>query len=463
MKNVIKLLSYTVLLLLSCSTSAQYYTNQNKIWVFGTNAGLDFTSGSPVAINTSLNTSEGCASVSSADGVLLFYTDGKTVYNRLGAVMPAGGAVAPFNTNSTEQAALIIPVIGNSNQYYLMSLSFANSAVPNFCSMVYCIVDMTLDGGLGDVLSGTTNTSIEDSLSENMIAITGSNNNVWLVTHRRDTSLFLAYSISSSGIGTPIVSNTATHRAFGCYTWGMLKSSSNRRKIAQAIYRYSSCYDLEVFDFDPSTGVVSNPLIVDTISDAYGVEFSPDNSKLYALFHNGGKPRICQYDISLPTPAEVVASKYTFADTVGGGDLKLAPDRKIYFVSAGGKMGCINFPNLSGALAGCMRTALSLLPGTKAQSGLPNLYVTTDTSSFAGLPNPKYATNISLFPNPAFSKLNVSASDLLSNIVILNLYGQQMYIADCNASHTEIDISELPVGVYFVRINGDVVRRFVKH
>ena len=43
------------------------------IWYFGVNAGLDFNSGSPVALtNGKLSTAEGCASIADKNGNLLF-------------------------------------------------------------------------------------------------------------------------------------------------------------------------------------------------------------------------------------------------------------------------------------------------------------------------------------------------------------------------------------------------------
>ena len=57
--------------------------NEGNIRYFGYGAGLDFNSGSTVAlIDGMLNTSEGCATISDNSGDLLFYTDGMTVYNR---------------------------------------------------------------------------------------------------------------------------------------------------------------------------------------------------------------------------------------------------------------------------------------------------------------------------------------------------------------------------------------------
>ena len=62
-----------------------------NIWYFGQNAGIDFNSGSPVALtNGQLVTDEGCATISNSSGQLLFYTDGITVYNRNHSIMVNG-------------------------------------------------------------------------------------------------------------------------------------------------------------------------------------------------------------------------------------------------------------------------------------------------------------------------------------------------------------------------------------
>ena len=54
-----------------------------NVWYFGYGAGVDFNSGLPVSITGGqINSAEGCASISDANGNILFYTDGVTVYNR---------------------------------------------------------------------------------------------------------------------------------------------------------------------------------------------------------------------------------------------------------------------------------------------------------------------------------------------------------------------------------------------
>lgn len=58
------------------------------VWYFGENAGLNFNVDPAVPLTDgALNTEEGCATVCNAQGDLLFYTDGITVYNKNHAQM----------------------------------------------------------------------------------------------------------------------------------------------------------------------------------------------------------------------------------------------------------------------------------------------------------------------------------------------------------------------------------------
>ncbi|MCK5776971.1 MAG: hypothetical protein KAH25_12370, partial [Bacteroidales bacterium] len=81
-----------LLIILLLTTFGINYAISQKLannWYFGENAGLSFESGSAVALlDGQLNTREGCASISSEDGDLLFYTDGTQVWNSNHEQMP---------------------------------------------------------------------------------------------------------------------------------------------------------------------------------------------------------------------------------------------------------------------------------------------------------------------------------------------------------------------------------------
>ncbi len=120
-------LSCCAVLFVWVNTSAQ---QENNVWAFGYGAGLNFSSGSPVAINTGMNSREGSASVSDATGQLLFYTEGYTIWDRNGNPMPNGTGLTPFATTflpsptaSTVQGSVIVPFPGNDSLYYIFSMT----------------------------------------------------------------------------------------------------------------------------------------------------------------------------------------------------------------------------------------------------------------------------------------------------------------------------------------------------
>ena len=71
-------------------------------------------------------------------------------------------------------------------------------------------------------------------------------------------------------------------------------------------------------------------------------------------------------------------------------------------------------------------------------------------------------TDIKVYPNPAKSELNITSSTVINNITIANLMGVAVYTHDPKTEHTQIDVANLPVGVYIIKINGSEVKKFVK-
>ncbi|MBR5984100.1 MAG: T9SS type A sorting domain-containing protein [Bacteroidales bacterium] len=74
---------------------------------------------------------------------------------------------------------------------------------------------------------------------------------------------------------------------------------------------------------------------------------------------------------------------------------------------------------------------------------------------------------ISIFPNPATDILNITSSETISEIEIVNALGQVVYRTEVNADNAVCDVEGLKAGVYVVRIHGtDTVsicqRKFIK-
>ena len=110
MKQVFTLL----LIIITLSLWAQKETN---IWYFGYHAGLDFNSGEPQVIsNNNVYKAMGTAVICDSAGNLLFYCDGRKVYNRLHNVMSNGDNLFDDDYAVT-QRVLIVKLPGSQNLY----------------------------------------------------------------------------------------------------------------------------------------------------------------------------------------------------------------------------------------------------------------------------------------------------------------------------------------------------------
>jgi hypothetical protein len=129
---------------------------ENNIWYFGDGAGLDFNSGSPVVLNNAnylFFSFAYSSSISDSLGNLLFYADESYVYNRNNQIMPNGGLLG--SSQGTLQTTFVVKKLDQDSVYYLFTMdSWPYVGHMNPTGLTYTIVDMRLDGGLGDIPSG---------------------------------------------------------------------------------------------------------------------------------------------------------------------------------------------------------------------------------------------------------------------------------------------------------------------
>lgn len=135
MKQVFILL----LIIINLSLFAQKEAN---IWYFGYNAGLDFNSGEPqVTTNNMVHTFMGTAVICDSTGNLLFYCDGRRVYNRLHNIMIDGDNLFDDDYLAT-QRVLIVKLPGSDNLYYIFCVGRGSYGMNDELGLWYSIVDM---------------------------------------------------------------------------------------------------------------------------------------------------------------------------------------------------------------------------------------------------------------------------------------------------------------------------------
>ncbi len=70
--------------------------------------------------------------------------------------------------------------------------------------------------------------------------------------------------------------------------------------------------------------------------------------------------------------------------------------------------------------------------------------------------------DFNIYPNPTSNQIIISGTDNITSVVIFNVSGQKVYDQGHNATTVQINIANLPVGMYFVKVNGITAMRFVK-
>lgn len=409
---MVRMKQFFVLLLVISNLLRVNSQNEASKWYFGGQAGLDFMTNPPTILtNGAMMVTEGCASIADAAGNLLFYTDGVTVYNSSHLVMSNGTGLLGGNT--PVQSSIIIKQPGSTTLYYIFTVQGASGTA----GLNYSIVDMSLSSGQGSVTVKNSNL-YTGYVGEKLTATKHCNGiDYWVVA--RDWSNtsnqinFRSYLLTTTGVSTTAVISPAwswTSTITYSYDFGAMKIAPNGKKLGLAVYgNYlwntgaGFWHSFELWDFDNTTGVVSNslalsltPTTTTNYNYGYGVEFSPDGTKFYgsrlysASNYTGG---VSQFNLCAGSPtaiqaSEVVVGTYTnFVNYSWFGSLQLAPNGKIYCsnytnVSNPQAISVINTPNAAGAACGFSLWGQSISPKT-AYYGLPNF-----PSSFFSQPPP---------------------------------------------------------------------------
>jgi gliding motility-associated-like protein len=377
--NRVICISFIFLLICVCIPPL-HAQRQKNIWCFGYRAKIDFNSGTPVASDDSqMDAFEGCASISTDDGRLLLYTDGRSVWDSLNQIFVSG----LLGDESTTQT-FIIPRPGFSSNYYIITVDLEGGTN----GLRYTEVDMSLNKGLGGV-TANKNIPLRYMACEKMAVVKHLNGiDYWLITHDIPGKNMWTFKISKEGISYYSLSSIGVDVPFGIKyidtgALGYMKVSNKSNKIAMA---HTMLNIVEIMDFNNSTGQLNNVLHINNLNkknDTYGVEFSPDDRYLYVseiIEHHSDSSYVHQFDLQAGSESEINKSKVTIAripkvSNPGGensfGALQLGPDQKIYVAKYKSEyLGVIQEPNLKGTACKYMDQGI-YLNGKLATYGLP--------------------------------------------------------------------------------------------
>ncbi len=354
--------------------------SQNKSdynWHFGNFAGLNFnTSPTTVSTTSKINTGEGASSMSDSRGNLLFYTDGVQVWDKFDSIMPNG--IGLLGGYSSSQSALITPVVGDTNRYYIFTTDGPTTS--SYTGLNYIVINMQLTGN-GTVVNprgdldtaymrclGASGNMINliDSVAEKLTAISHSiTGNYWIVTRKYPADMYAAFLVTQNGVAnTPSISfvgNNVGNR-------GCLIASNDGQALVSAEYGNSA----QIFDFDRNTGFLSNMRVISTTArDYYGVVFSPNDSLIYVTA-GGSPPNSGVYTYQRFAPIISATERHIpYSFPMGGA--QIGPNDTIYIARfPPSSLSRIDRPN-NYLSPGFVSNGLNLSPGYLVE-GMPNLY-----------------------------------------------------------------------------------------
>ena len=322
-------------------TSLVFAQQEASNWYFGSSAGIKFLpDGSVVPLpNSNMTAQHGCATVSDENGNLLFYSNGEEIWNKNHQKMSNGsGLSGSFYAN---QSTFILKKPGSFNLFYV----FTNDLVSGGKGLRYSEVNMNLDGGLGAV-TANKNIVVLNSSCEKIAVVKHANGvDYWVVAHEFNSNAFFSYLVTSFGINFSGVKSNAGSIINNTPAGPI--SASGGMKIAPDGSRLAVCNkfsNIELFDFDTSTGKISNAkVILNGNYESYSVEFSPNSKVLYASVLRNGV--LFQYDLN---STDIASSKIEIARSLtSNGGLQLGINGKIYLSIFSGttKLSVINNPD----------------------------------------------------------------------------------------------------------------------
>ncbi|HMT29871.1 MAG TPA: T9SS type A sorting domain-containing protein [Bacteroidia bacterium] len=317
--------------------------NRGNIWCFGDSAALDFSNlSSPIATSSSIVSRGSCVSIADTSGDLLFYAHTRSgaggstnglIYNENHQLMFEGDSIAGAGWY---QEMVIVPNPADDSSFYVFSVG-----VTNQFGLMYSIVDMRGDGGLGAVTQKNVQL-LNFLMVDCILAVKHGNGRDWWIIVRKSpvpistnvNNSWYSFLISPTGITAMPIQNIGS------------LNETNIGKIGISPDGSKLCFTnlggiIELYDFDRCSGTISSPITIEPPLSVgpypyyWSSEFSVTGQFLYVTSTTNPVSKLWQFDTWAP---DIFASKTLIWQTslppYTAGALKRGPDDKIYLSCA---------------------------------------------------------------------------------------------------------------------------------
>lgn len=365
-------------------------------WRFGNSAGIDFgTSGATAtAITGAGSTEEGSTVVTDVNGDLQFWSNGQTIYNRDDQPMPNGSGLLG-NASATQTVAAFR--LQNQPGKYVVVANGTNTGAGPTGSLTYSVVDLSLDGGLGDVVSGQKNLPLgaADTASEALIAVPNADGTgFWVYTFTNNSPNVIGYEFDGNGYTGNAVTSVLSgdnHDGYGSLALSpdgtMLVQQTGVRGVDSSTPEAAT---LRLLIVDAESGQLTEKFAWAGATDngmaGYTADFSPAGNYVYfSRIFGGGE--LYRYAIEgAASAAEIKASEQVVGSTgVQGGRIARGPDGRMYVANqTATALNVVNAPN--SADPAYVQGGFPLAAGTTSSYGLPDMVTACASIPDAGAP-----------------------------------------------------------------------------
>ena len=259
-------------------------------------------------------------------GALKCFFEGGEVRDANLDVMPNGSGLP--NT----RMSLLVPM--GADQLMLFTVSAPGN------ELAHTLIDLSLNGGLGDVVNGQSNVAILGRVAA-IGAFSGTDpDTTWLMVSTWNNGVVYAIPVAGGTIGTPQLGGSCTPPPPFGIGRGTMKNDWPNDKLAWIPNAADG--HVELFHTDRSTGQLTDKITLampNGIQPLNDLEFSPSGELLYVMRESvnlAGEPKLWQLDLTqwdstaIQNSLQVVAS-IAFQKSVSIDDrLSLGPDGRIY-------------------------------------------------------------------------------------------------------------------------------------
>ena len=463
-------------LYISNTISAQY--KQDYVWLYGVNTRMEINfNNNSVALNPRQNAfsiDSANASICDDDGQLLLYSNGCNIANGEDEIIINGDSINQGeglynedcgNGQSGVQDILLLPWPKDSSKYILLHKPINELTSQEYSTLLmYSVIEKT--EGIEEVIVKNQIYHEGIFLRYYLTAINHRNGiDWWIIQPSKDTNIYNIFLFDSSGIKLTHEQEIGNVYSEGASASGTARFSPDGKMYAT--YNYQD--ELQLFDFDRETGLLSNHrhLIVDESEELAfsSVEWSSNSRFIYCATTY----RLYQIDTwaeNLEEGTELIATWSGLSDPFANVYflMALAPDCRIYMRSTGGSKSfhVVHYPDRKGEACGFVEASFPL-PADGGFANWPNhprwrvdQEMKCDSSILTMFGKPVYyQEELDLYPNPTRDRVRVQLPTTY-DVGQLNVYDMEgrlvleKSILQAGEKELDLDIQGLEAGTYMV-------------